>query len=208
MTPLLQYPVPHRRLSRAVLPLAVLAVFVWLAVAPGGILRAQTTEPASPESTYDEGEAQTIDRMLMCPVCPAQTIAQAQVEISKQMQVIVREMLAEGNERDDILDFFIERYGKDILAFPPKSGANLVAWLLPVGGVGTALVAVFFIIRSMARRGPALEAPQPVQDDALAPYLQMVDRHLAVTSGGSASNRPDASVESSGTDLPGPDERS
>ena len=146
--------------------------------------------------------------MLMCPVCPAQTIAQAQVEISKQMQVIVREMLAEGNERDDILDFFIERYGKDILAFPPKSGANLVAWLLPVGGVGTALVAVFFIIRSMARRGPALEAPQPVQDDSLAPYLQMVDRHLAVTSGGSASNRPDASVESPGTDLPGPDERS
>ena len=36
-----------------------------------------------------EREAQTIDRMLMCPVCPAETIDQAQVEISFQMRAVV-----------------------------------------------------------------------------------------------------------------------
>ena len=148
--------------------------------------------------------------MIMCPVCPAETIDQAQVEISRQMRVIVREMLAEGKDREEIFDFFVERYGKDILAAPPKSGADLVSWLLPAGGVIAALVAVFFIIRSMTQRGPAPTAPQPLQDDRLAPYLQLVDRHLEMIRGGlqpgGTSNQPGLSVESPGTDLSRPDE--
>ncbi len=185
--------------------MAVLAVSIALAVAQSGSLHAQTPEPVSPEPTFpeptfSESQAQGIDRMIMCPVCPAETIDQAQVEISRQMRVIVREMLAEGKDRDDILDFFVERYGQDILAAPPKSGANLVAWLLPVGGVMAALAAVFFIVRSMTRRGPSLATPQAVQDAGLIPYLQLVDRHLDMTRGGGTSNQPGPAVESPGTD--------
>ncbi len=202
-----------RLIPRAVLPLAILAFIFTLAFAPSGNLHAQTPEPAFPEPAFDESEAQNIDRMIMCPVCPAETIDQAQVEISKQMRVIVREMLAEGKDRDDIFDFFIERYGKDILAAPPKSGVNLVAWLLPAGGVGAALVAVFFIIRSMTQGGPTVTTPRPVQDDGLAPYLLLVDRHLEITQGGSSiwsglqprgtSDPPGPAVDISRTDPPG-----
>lgn len=214
---LLRHPSPARGLPRAVLPLAILAVVIGLALAPSGNLHAQTPEPASPNPTFSESEARNIDRMIMCPVCPAETIDQAQVEISKQMRVIVREMLAAGKDREDIFDFFVERYGKDILAAPPKSGANLVAWLLPVGGVGAALVGVFFIIRSMSRRGLTPATPRPVQDDGLAPYLRLVDRHLDITRGGATpiwsgmkpqgtSNPPGPGVESPGTDPAVPDE--
>ena len=162
-------------------------------------LHAQTPEP--PEGSYSESQAQGIDRMIMCPVCPAETIDQAQVEISFQMRAVVREMLADGKERDEILAFFVERYGKDILAAPPKTGANLVAWLAPVGGFGAGLVAVFLIIRSMSRQRPALVTAQPVQDAGLIPYLELVDRHLDLTRGGT-SNQPSYSVESRGTDVP------
>jgi cytochrome c-type biogenesis protein CcmH len=163
-------------------------------------LHAQTPEPP-PKGSYSESQAQGIDRMIMCPVCPAETIDQAQVEISFQMRAVVRGMLADGKERDEILDFFVERYGKDILAAPPKTGANLVAWLAPVGGFGAGLVAVFLIIRSMSRQRPALVTVQPVQDAGLIPYLQLVDRHLDLTRGGT-SNQPSYSVESRGTDVP------
>ena len=156
-------------------------------------LHAQTPEPP-PTGSYSESQAQGIDRMIMCPVCPAETIDQAQVEISFQM-------LADGKDRDEILDFFVERYGKDILAAPPKTGANLVAWLAPVGGFGAGLVAVFLIIRSMSRQRPALVTVQPVQDAGLIPYLQLVDRHLDLTRGGT-SNQPSYSLESRGTDVP------
>ena len=140
-----------------------------------------------------EKEAQAIDKMLMCPVCPAETIDQAQVEISFQMRAVVRELLAEGRTRDEVLDYFVDRYGADILAVPPKSGTNLVAWILPVVGVAAALVGVFFVIRAMT--GSQHRGPQPSQgrpstgsgaanprepqrpDDAeLAPYLEIADR--------------------------------
>ena len=189
----LPYPTPATPFARA-LPLAVfLGVVVALAFTLGGNLHAQTPEPP-----FSERQAQGIDRMLMCPVCPAETIDQAQVEISRQMRLIVREMLAEGKERDEILDFFVERYGKDILAAPPKSGAYLVAWLLPVGGVMAALVALFFVIRSMTRRGPAPATPSPAPDDSLAPYLRLVDRHLALTRPGGTSNPSGTGVQSPG----------
>ncbi|PKB71677.1 MAG: hypothetical protein BZY87_04185 [SAR202 cluster bacterium Io17-Chloro-G6] len=200
---LIHYPSTPKRHPWAVLPLTMVAFFIGLAFAPVSNLHAQTSEP-----TFSEREAQTIDRMIMCPVCPAETIDQAQVEISKQMREIVREMLAEGNDREEILDFFVQRYGKDILAAPPKSGANLVAWLLPVGGVVAGLAAVFFVIRSMTQRGPVPASSQPVYDDGLAPYLQLVDRHLDLNRGGGTSNLPGPAVESPGTDPSGPDESS
>lgn len=147
---------------------------------------------AQAQSTGEEleKEAQTIDRMIMCPVCPAETIDQAQVEISFQMRAIIREMLAEGRSRDEILDYFVDRYGPDILAAPPKSGRNLLAWILPIVGVSIGLVGVFFVIRAMTTRRPTPanaasipdsvepSASQPV-DPELDPYLEIVDRMIA-----------------------------
>jgi len=190
---------PCKLSLRVLLSLSLVTLLTVTSLAQVNGLHAQTPEP--PEGSYSESQAQGIDRMIMCPVCPAETIDQAQVEISFQMRAVVREMLADGKERDEILDFFVERYGKDILAAPPKTGANLVAWLAPVVGFGAGLVAVFLIIRSMSRQRPALVTAQPVQDAGLIPYLQLVDRHLDLTRGGT-SNQPSYSVESRGTDVP------
>ena len=190
---------PYKLSPRVLLSLSLVTLLTVTSLAQVNGLHAQTPEP--PEGSYSESQAQGIDRMIMCPVCPAETIDQAQVEISFQMRAVVREMLADGKERDEILDFFVERYGKDILAAPPKTGANLVAWLAPVGGFGAGLVAVFLIIRSMSRQRPALVTAQPVQDAGLIPYLELVDRHLDLTRGGT-SNQPSYSVESRGTDVP------
>jgi len=190
---------PCKLSLRVLLSLSLVTLLTVTSLAQVNGLHAQTPEP--PEGSYSESQAQGIDRMIMCPVCPAETIDQAQVEISFQMRAVVREMLADGKERDEILDFFVERYGKDILAAPPKTGANLVAWLAPVGGFGAGLVAVFLIIRSMSRQRPALLSVQLVQDAGLIPYLQLVDRHLDLTRGGT-SNQPSYSVESRGTGVP------
>jgi cytochrome c-type biogenesis protein CcmH len=163
-----------------------------------------------------EKEAQNIDRMIMCPVCPAETIDQAQVEISFQMRAVVREMLAEGKTREEVLDYFVDRYGPDILAAPPKSGVNLLAWILPVVGVAAGLGGVFLVIRAMTGRGGgasslgadsarrhsagstaeavgvAATSGTPPDDPELAPYLEIADRLLTSRrSMGSAVAWPD-----------------
>ena len=191
-------------------------VFFCLAIALSAqIAHAQT--PPLDESL--EREAQAIDRMIMCPVCPAETIDQAQVEISFQMRAVIREMLAEGRTREEILDYFVDRYGPDILAAPPKSGANLLAWILPIVGVAVGLGALFLVIRSMTGRRqpvnagisaspseppgsspPEPAAPLPVQertpdDPALSPYLEIVDRAIASRRGSRLHPNPPSEEE-------------
>ncbi len=182
-----------------------------------GVAQAQTPDSAGgsgAELPYDEAEAQAIDRMIMCPVCPAESIDQAQVPIARQMRQVVREMLAQGATRQEVLDFFAQRYGQEILASPPKSGYNLVAWIFPLAVVAIALVAGLLVIRSMS--APRVTAPpsSPGTDEELAPYLAMVDQELA-RSGASgdrnqrppdASGQPTAGVKPSGERGSGRDE--
>ncbi|MSQ05589.1 MAG: cytochrome c-type biogenesis protein CcmH [Dehalococcoidia bacterium] len=143
-------------------------------------LAAVTQRPAQAQTPHDEAEAQAIDRMLMCPVCPGETIDQSQVELARQMRLRVREMLAQGAGRQQVLDFFVARYGVEILAAPPKSGFNLVAWIFPALAVPLALAGGLLALRAMRRRPAAELAPVPGPDVGLDPFLARVDQELTV----------------------------
>jgi cytochrome c-type biogenesis protein CcmH len=143
--------------------------------------------PTLAQSPYDEAQAQAIDRMLMCPVCPGETIDQSQVELARQMRQRVREMLAQGAARQEVLDFFVARYGVEVLAAPPKTGFNLVAWLLPALAVPAALAAGLLALRAMRRRPSAAEDSTPSRDAGLDPYLAEVDQATGATPGGRQS---------------------
>ncbi len=176
-----------RLLPKRLILLAWASLLLVAALTASHVVQAQ-----SPDPSYDEAEALSIDRMIMCPVCPAETIDQAQVLIARQMRQMVRDMLSQGASREEILDFFADRYGLDILASPPKTGFNLLAWTFPIAGVAGALVAGLLIVRSMAARrvGPAAGGPQ-ITDEELAPYLEMVDREITGLQGpGSSSPAP------------------
>ena len=135
------------------------------------------TACGSDERTLEE-RAQSIDRNLICPVCPGETIDQAQVELAGQMRAVVREKLAEGQARAEILQFFVDSYGEGVLAAPPKSGFNLLVWVLPIVGVAGAATVLFFVIKAMGRGKTGPETPTP--DRELEPYLMRVDEELGI----------------------------
>jgi cytochrome c-type biogenesis protein CcmH len=165
------------------LPIVLLVAFALVLTLSAGVAQAQGPDPPANSGqalSYDEAEAQSIDRMLMCPVCPAETIDQAQVELARQMRRLVREMLAQGAGREEILEFFADRYGPGVLAAPPKSGLNLLAWAVPVVGVLAALGAGLLVLRSMAGQGAGASDAGPPLDDGLAPYLEAIDRDLGL----------------------------
>ena len=132
---------------------------------------------------YDEAEAQAIDRMLMCPVCPAQTIDQTEVPLAKQMRSQVRELLSEGRTRKEVLAWFSapERYGPGVLAEPPRSGIYLIAWIVPGVVVVAALAGGVLTLRAMRGRGGDVTHVDTSQEaDELQPYLAAVDKDLAL----------------------------
>jgi cytochrome c-type biogenesis protein CcmH len=126
-------------------------------------------------------QAQDIFRSLMCPICPGQTIDQSQSELSAQMRAIVREKLEQGETKEDILQFFVERYGEAVLAAPVKTGFNLVVWVVPFVAVVAGGIVLWLIIRRWVRRGrePVPEAAMAAQDDADDErYRELVEREL------------------------------
>ncbi|MFQ5860353.1 MAG: cytochrome c-type biogenesis protein CcmH [Dehalococcoidia bacterium] len=130
------------------------------------------------ELTLEE-RAQQIDKSLICPVCPAETIDQSQATLAKQMRQLVREKLAQGQSDTEILQFFVDRYGQSVLAAPPRSGFNLVAWVVPPVGILLGIVALLLVVRAMSQRtreGGGEEALPPEAE--LAPYLPLVDQEL------------------------------
>ena len=143
-----------------------------------GVASAQSGETGA---TYNETEAQAIDRMLMCPVCPAQTIDQTEVPLAKQMRAQVRELLASGATREEVLAWFAapERYGPSVLAEPPRSGFYLIAWIVPGVVVVAALAGGLLTLRAMrGRRANDGETAESGDGDELQPYLAAVDRDL------------------------------
>ena len=165
-------PIVIREFRRAIIwPLILLST----TVLPLAITACSGQEPSLEERAY------SIDRSLICPVCPGETIDQAQVELATQMREIVREKLAEGWSREQILQFFVDRYGERVLAAPPKRGFNLMVWVVPIAvGVGGVLL-LAYVIRAMRGAGQTRQNDGSVLEQELEPYLSLVDRELGLS---------------------------
>ena len=144
------------------------------------------SESAQPPSL--EARAQSLDRSLICPVCPGETIDQSQATLANQMQAFVREKLRTGWTDRQIRQYFVDRYGDGVLAAPPKTGFNLIVWVVPPVGVLGGLLLLVLAVRAMRWRPEAGEAPEAEGVAGLEPYLALVDRE----------------IEGAGTPLPGP----
>lgn len=124
-----------------------------------------------------EQRAQALNRSIMCPVCPGESIDQSQVALAVQMRGIVNEKLAEGWSEDQIREFFIERYGPSVLLQPPTEGVSLAVWLLPPIGVAAAIAVFVLALRHMRRRDTASNGDT---DDAdLQPYYTRIEASVS-----------------------------
>ncbi len=140
----------------------------------------------SSEQTLEQ-QASRMDKKFMCPVCPSETIDQAQVQIAKDMRQIIRDKLADGESENDISQFFVDRYGIQVLASPPTTGFTSLVWIVPPVVLGIGLAALYMILRDMRRGKAALTsrasgatagATPSTTNDALAPYLEAVDEEM------------------------------
>ena len=101
-----------------------------------------------------EARAQEINKTVMCPVCPGESIDQSQHPRAKAMRGVVDEKLAEGSTNDEIREFFVERYGPSVLLEPPREGLSWLVWVVPPAGILAAVVALYFVLRLAVRSAP------------------------------------------------------
>jgi len=80
-----------------------------------------------------------LENEVMCPVCNT-TLAQSDSPAAHQIERDISGRIRQGWTKTQIEDYLVGQYGESILASPPKRGFNLLAWLLPLAGLGVAAV--------------------------------------------------------------------
>lgn len=104
-----------------------------------------------------EARAQGLDKMLMCPICPGESIDQSQIELASQMKDVVRDKLAAGWTDEQVKVFFVERYGARVLMEPPRNGFYILAWVLPPTVLGGVIFILYFVLRRLSAQRAGLE---------------------------------------------------
>lgn len=128
----------------------------------------QTPKTRAPD--VDEPEAHAIGQQLRCPVCQGMPISESPSEMAQAMMKRVRELLAEGKSREEILGYFTQRYGEWVLLNPKKGGINMLLWGLPP----VALLAGLFVLRRYARRTSKAAKVSAIVTASDDPYLAAV----------------------------------
>ena len=84
----------------------------------------------------------------------------------------------EGDSSDDlILQSFVQEFGTQVLASPPASGFNLLAWIIPAISFGVGLALVIVVIRQWRRRYElAPVGGPPISSEVLERARQQADR--------------------------------
>lgn len=69
---------------------------------------------------------------LRCAVCQNQPVSESNAELARDMREIIREQLQNGKTHQEIIAYFVARYGDYVLLKPRTKGPGAVIWVAPL----------------------------------------------------------------------------
>jgi cytochrome c-type biogenesis protein CcmH len=120
-----------------------------------------------------------VAHLLMCPVCQGQSVAESNSNLAQDMRQIIRKQLEEGKSKEEVIAYFVNRYGETILASPPPRGVNWLLWLLPglaivFGGLGIGI----YLYKSQSGKNSAGSGKRAQKTAADSDYMLKIDEEL------------------------------
>ncbi|HEU5349496.1 MAG TPA: cytochrome c-type biogenesis protein [Ktedonobacterales bacterium] len=137
---------------------------------------------------------------IQCPVCNGESVADSPSLKAAEMRSVIRQQLAEGRSEQQVLDYFSQVYGSDILESPPRQGFTSLIWLMPVLMLVAGVAAVIAFAREwqqQARIAGAVSVEDGADDVALSPderqaLTDLLRREVAADEGLPLSGREDS----------------
>ena len=119
-----------------------------------------------------EERAREISADLKCVVCRGENIDESNASIARDLRLLVRERLVEGDSNDEVVGFIVERYGEYVLMKPNSSGANLILWAT---GPALFLIALLSGGLYLRRRAQAQDGAQVLTQDEQNRLNELLD---------------------------------
>ncbi len=98
-----------------------------------------------------EARARAISTELRCMVCQNQSIDDSNADLARDLRLLVRKRLTDGDSDRQVLDYIVSRYGEFVLLKPRLSEKTYVLWGAPIVLMGVGGLAMALFVRS--RRG-------------------------------------------------------
>jgi cytochrome c-type biogenesis protein CcmH/NrfF len=121
-----------------------------------------------------DDETRRIGKQLQCPVCSGASVADSPSDLAGQMRSVIRARLQAGESEEQIIAYFVERYGDSVLIEPPRRGIGLAVWLAPIGMLALGGLLLWRLLRAWLRphRTPSLASGAAVTatSPSAAPY--------------------------------------
>lgn len=113
-----------------------------------------------PARHVEEQTVYEIAAQLRCVVCQNLSVADSPSEMALQMRGVIKERLATGERPEQVIRYFVDKYGDWILLSPPRQGFSLLVWIFPFVAVLVGLAILALVLRRWTRRKrPAPAAP-------------------------------------------------
>ncbi|WP_249961924.1 cytochrome c-type biogenesis protein [Histophilus somni] len=83
-------------------------------------------------SMQQEKDYHSLTQELRCPQCQNNNIADSNASIAVDMRAKVYELLQKGQNKQQIIDYMVERYGNFVSYNPPVTGSTIILWIAPL----------------------------------------------------------------------------
>ena len=83
------------------------------------------------KNQQQEQRAREISKIIRCMVCQNQSIDDSNAPLARDLRILIREKIKQGEKNKEIYKFLTDRYGDFILLKPPLKLSTLVLWFSP-----------------------------------------------------------------------------
>lgn len=154
---------------RSIIKQALMFVFA-------SILICATANAVEPGEVLDdpalEARARALSAELRCMVCQNQSIDDSDAALAKDLRLLVRQRLLDGDSDSQVMDYIVSRYGDFVLLKPRFTTKNLILWLTPIIVL---LICVLIAFRKF-NSAPDLTTTQALSKDEEEKLKQILER--------------------------------
>ena len=84
------------------------------------------------ENKHLEEIAKKIGTKLRCMVCQNEDIESSNADVARDLRLLIRSRLMEGDTENDIIKYVHSRYGDYVLFSPPVKISTVGLWIIPL----------------------------------------------------------------------------
>ena len=133
-----------------------------------------------------ELRAREVSKQLRCVVCQNQSIDDSNADLARDMRLLVRDRILDGDTNQGVLDYMVSSYGDYVLLKPPFKASTVLLWTGPFIIFVLGFIAVgFYFRRRPAEKTISTINQTPLDDDERA----KIERALSSTNENEGSTK-------------------